>query len=106
MKMYWENEGTAPHNLKHGTRWRLDISFTYFPPYPQSITVPCTYWTGCWVDTRTDLDMMTNRKVHDPARNRATIVEDIASNYTDRGTKYYNPNNSFHLLVTSNMNSK
>jgi hypothetical protein len=35
MKVYWGSEGIAPRILELGTRWRLVVSFTPRPLYPQ-----------------------------------------------------------------------
>jgi hypothetical protein len=42
-----------------GTSWRLVVSFTLLPFYPQG---KCSrnHWIGGWIDPRTGLDYMRN----------------------------------------------
>jgi hypothetical protein len=41
MKTYWESGDIAPRILDIGTRWRLVVSFTLRPLYPQGKSSRC-----------------------------------------------------------------
>jgi hypothetical protein len=56
------SRGIAPRILGLGTRWRLVVSFTPRPLYPQG-KGSCTHWIGGWVGPSDVLDAVVKRNV-------------------------------------------
>jgi hypothetical protein len=52
-------------------------------PFTMGETVPTIHCIGGWVESRTDLNMVTKRKIHAVAGNSTPAIQLTASHFTD-----------------------